>query len=242
MNKILTFAKKSLPVLIKTIIAILLLAIVVIAGKQYIDNTRALTKVNYDIQVSNTFDQIKFNEYRDDMRDVKNLEEERYEKHIQTSESSLIASYWDRAKKENIQIINEIKATADIANYWHISSYYTPVEGQTSYYKGDYESNYSMNCSGDCLVTASGHRLIQSDKYQVVACDNNLYALGTRFEITLPEDHPEYSNKTWIVTCEDTGGAVENNHLDLWAGIGQVGQPHPWIGELSTRKATVEVL
>ena len=36
--------------------------------------------------------------------------------------------------------------------------------------------------------------------------------------------------------------AKGQNQLDLWAGHGEYGQPHPWIGEMSTRKAKVKVL
>ncbi len=144
---------------------------------------------------------------------------------------------------------DEAKKYAD-AGYWYISSYYSPVEGQTSYYTGDYKNDYNINCHGNCLSPADGGALYtQADKYQVVACPSQ-FPLGTKFRITLPEDHEEHPNKTWTVTCRDRGGAVRTadtnskgqSQLDLWSGIGVVGQDHPWIGELSSKKAIVKIV
>lgn len=134
-------------------------------------------------------------------------------------------------------------------DHWYISSYYTPVRGQKEYFNGSYEADFNMNCHGDCLSTASGYRLTQEDKYQVVACPTE-YPLGTRFNITLPNDHPQYPNKSWDVTCVDRGGAIRSadtnktgqNQLDLWSGIGAIGESYPWIGEMSTKKAKVTTL
>lgn len=135
-------------------------------------------------------------------------------------------------------------------DYWYISSYYTPVKGQSSYFLGSYEKDYKMNCHGDCLSPADGGKLYtQADKFQVVACPVE-YPLGTKFKITLPNDHPQYPNKSWITTCRDRGGMVRSadtnrtgqNQLDLWYGIGKTNKPHPWIGEMSTKKALVEII
>lgn len=124
---------------------------------------------------------------------------------------------------------------------WHISSYYTPVKGQTNYYLGSYQADYNINCQGDCFTTASGVQLTQSMKYQIVACPPE-FPIGTKFQITLPEDHKWWAGKTWIVTCWDRGGSIKGKRIDLWAGIGQVGKPHPWIGELDSDKAKISII
>jgi len=173
--------------------------------------------------------------------------------------------FWDKDKdawvifeyklgESNLHIVwtesaMEAKERSD-NNLWIISSYYTPVKGQSSYYNGSYEKDFEVNCHGNCLSPADGGKLLtQKDKYQIVACPK-VYPLGTKFRITLPDDHPEYPNKTWIVTCRDRGGAIKmsdtnkkgQNQIDLWSGIGQIDGPHPWIGEMSTNKANVEVI
>ena len=157
----------------------------------------------------------------------------------------VVENWHDKANKK----VETNKELAD-QDYWYISSYYTPVEGQSTYFNGSYASDYEVNCHGNCLSPADGGELYtQEDKYQVVACPKE-YPLGTKFSITLPDDHSEYPNKNWTATCRDRGGAVRSsdtnkkgqNQLDLWSGIGRAGQPHPWIGELSTRKAKVEII
>lgn len=127
---------------------------------------------------------------------------------------------------------------------WYISMYYTPVKGQLSYFNGDYSGDYTMNCHGDCLVTASGYRLKEEDKYQVIACPPPI-KFGTKIMIKLPSDHPLYPNKEWTATCQDRGGAIKGKRLDLWSGIGVAGkkvQDAVWIGELSSKNASIYII
>lgn len=95
---------------------------------------------------------------------------------------------------------------------WRITRYYTPVKGQKRYFGGSYASDFYVNCSGDCLVTASGYTLKAEDAYKVMACPK-----------TMP-----FGTKLWIenigdVICEDRGGAIKGKRLDVWSGIGDTG-------------------
>jgi 3D (Asp-Asp-Asp) domain-containing protein len=95
---------------------------------------------------------------------------------------------------------------------WNITRYYTPVEGQLKYFHGSYEKDFEINCSGDCLVTANGHRLEEHEAFTVAACPPEI-AFGTKIEI----------EGIGIVTCHDRGGAIKEKRLDVWAGIGMDG-------------------
>lgn len=90
-----------------------------------------------------------------------------------------------------------------------ISRYYTPIPDQRRYYHWTYEKDFKINCSGDCLVTASGYRLAQKDEFAVVACPRT-FKLRSKLRI----------EGVWDVTCQDRGGAIKWNRLDLWTGIG----------------------
>lgn len=125
--------------------------------------------------------------------------------------------------------------------YWHISTYYTPVRSQETYFNGSYEADFAVNCSGDCTMTASGHRLVEADAYKVAACPP-IYAFGTQIKFTLPADHAQYPNKSFVVTCRDRGGSIKGRRIDVWVGMGKEGEPHPWIGAVSSRKALIEIL
>ena len=69
-----------------------------------------------------------------------------------------------------------------------------------------------MNCSGDCLITASGYRLEKKDAYKIAACPPN-FKLGTKIYVTAIGE----------LTCEDRGGAIKGMRLDIWSGIGDEG-------------------
>jgi 3D (Asp-Asp-Asp) domain-containing protein len=134
-----------------------------------------------------------------------------------------------------------VKPVVSTGNYWHISTYYTPVIGQEKYFNGSYEADFAVNCSGDCFVTASGHRLTDSDRLKAAACPSG-YAFGTQIKITLPEDHPVHPSSEYVVTCRDRGGSIQGKRLDVWVGSGVEGGGYPWVGEISTRKALIEIL
>lgn len=145
-----------------------------------------------------------------------------------------------------------IKKFADIVNPnkkngyntgsgWKITTYYSPIPRQKRYFNGSYAADKNMNCGhGDCFDTADGTHLTQDMANTVVAC-GRAYKMGTQFKITLPQNQPEHPGESLTVTCHDRGGGVGNRQLDLWAGIGTKDGP-PWIGEFSTRNATVEIL
>lgn len=95
---------------------------------------------------------------------------------------------------------------------WSVTRYYTPLPGQKRYYHGSYEADFKINCQGDCFVTASGYRLTSADAYKVAACPKGI-DFGTM--INLPNIGP--------VKCVDRGGAIKENRIDVWAGIGDQG-------------------
>lgn len=95
---------------------------------------------------------------------------------------------------------------------WRISTYYTPQLNQPEYFNGSYQLDYKINCSGDCLVTASGYNLSQSDAQHIVACPPP-YSLGTRF----------WTEEHGVLRCEDRGGAIKGKRLDLYVGVGTEG-------------------
>lgn len=76
----------------------------------------------------------------------------------------------------------------------------------------EYQMDFKVNCSGDCLVTADGYRLKPEDAMKVAAC---------------PPDMP-FATRLLIegigqVVCHDRGGAIKEKRLDVWAGIGMDG-------------------
>lgn len=118
---------------------------------------------------------------------------------------------------------------------WHITRYYTPVEGQDQYYngwkqnigqcatknlyyipykgksKGSYTAEACMNGQGNIFLTADGTDLRTQKSATVAACP------------------PKYLGRTLhvqdigYIRCIDTGGAIHGKRIDLWAGIGDEG-------------------
>lgn len=76
----------------------------------------------------------------------------------------------------------------------------------------EYAEEFSINCMGDCLSTASTYRLTKKDAYRVLACPPK-YPFGTKFII---------NGSTF--TCWDRGGAIKESEnivrLDIYAGVG----------------------
>lgn len=95
---------------------------------------------------------------------------------------------------------------------WVVTRYYTPIPGQKRYYHGSYAADFKINCQGDCLVTASNYRLSEKDAFKVAACPKEI-KFGTIINL------PHYG----AVVCRDRGGAIKENRIDLWAGIGDEG-------------------
>jgi len=112
---------------------------------------------------------------------------------------------------------------------WKISTYYTPVKNQSKYFHGSYAKDFYINCSGDCLVTASGYRLSDNDNAKIVACPRP-YKFGTKFII----------EGVGEVRCEDRGGAIKNKRLDLYVGVGESGYNR--IGQGSGKKEVSLIL
>ena len=120
--------------------------------------------------------------------------------------------------REEIQYAYQDDITDNV--YSHrvkVTSYYTPVQNQKSYINGSYTDEYNMNCQGDCRVTASGFYLKNSDKYQVMACPPSI-PLGTHILIKFPKNH---KFKEIEGVCQDRGGMINDNKIDVWTGIGQ---------------------
>lgn len=95
---------------------------------------------------------------------------------------------------------------------FNITRYYTPTPGQPKYFRNTYEEDFKVNCSGDCLVTASGYRLKEEDAFKVAACPPQ-YKFGQKILLDV------YG----VVTCQDRGSAIQTNRLDLWAGLSTQG-------------------
>ena len=95
---------------------------------------------------------------------------------------------------------------------WRVSTYYTPLHGQRKYFNGSYAADFNINCSGDCFVTASGHRLTDADISTTVACPPS-FSFGTEL----------YIDTVGKVICYDRGGAIKGKRLDLWVGYGDEG-------------------
>lgn len=103
------------------------------------------------------------------------------------------------------------KPTTFLGQYY-TTGYYTPVRGQKRYYSGSYEADFKMNCQGDCLVTASGHRLQPGDEFRVFACPKSI-PKGTKLRI----------EGVGVGHCYDRGSAIATRRLDIWKGIGDEG-------------------
>lgn len=119
--------------------------------------------------------------------------------------------------------------------YYHVTRYYTPVEGQERYYngwkanygqcatknlyyvpymgktKGDFRAEACMNGQGDIFTTADGTDLRTQKAATVAACPPKF--LGRTLHI----------QNVGYVKCIDTGGAIHGKRIDLWAGIGDEG-------------------
>lgn len=95
---------------------------------------------------------------------------------------------------------------------YRLTRYYTVLKGQKRYFNKNYKNDYTMNCSGDCFVTASGYRLKKEDAYKIAACPPN-FKLGTKIYIPAIGE----------LRCEDRGGAIKGMRLDIWSGVGDEG-------------------
>ena len=116
--------------------------------------------------------------------------------------------------------------TKEYIGEWKVSTYYTPVKGQDKYFNGSYDSDFYINCSGDCFVTASGYTLTEKDVKKIVACPSP-FKFGTIFDI----------EGVGEVRCEDRGGAIKGKRLDLWVGSGNSGYSR--IGQGSGNKLKI---
>jgi 3D (Asp-Asp-Asp) domain-containing protein len=125
---------------------------------------------------------------------------------------------------------------------WNVTRYYSPVLGQTRYYrtgKDAYKRDVEMNCglySPEQLaefrkrgkkvykdgmledgtygdcVHAAYGRLEPQDAMKVAACPPEI-PFGTKFNI----------QGIGVVTCRDRGGAIQGRRLDVWAGFSEEG-------------------
>ncbi len=125
---------------------------------------------------------------------------------------------WEKMMK----IIKPVTQKPKISNDWTItfslSRYYSPIQWQSRYYNGKtYEQDVIMNCGANaigndwCLYTASWIQYTNEHKNKSVSCPSNI-PLWSKIELQL-KDWPH------IVTCEDRGGAIINNRLDMYCGI-----------------------
>lgn len=87
-----------------------------------------------------------------------------------------------------------------------ISSYYSPLPGQSYYFTGSYESDVRLN--GEGVHMADGSLV-----YQGAAAAPKTYPFGTKMSI------PGFG----VVAIHDRGGAIKNSRLDIWVGSGEEG-------------------
>lgn len=95
---------------------------------------------------------------------------------------------------------------------YYTTRYYAPMPWQDAYYSWSYDADYKMNCGGDCLITANGHKLKNWDEYKVFACPKDL-DIWTRLFI----------EGIWEGQCLDRWWSIKNKRLDVWVGIGDNG-------------------
>lgn len=87
-----------------------------------------------------------------------------------------------------------------------VSSYYSPLPGQSYYFTGSYESDVRLN--GEGVHMADG-----SVVFPGAAAAPKTYPFGTKMFV------PGFG----IVAIHDRGGAIKNSRLDIWVGSGEEG-------------------
>lgn len=87
-----------------------------------------------------------------------------------------------------------------------ISSYYTPLPGQTKYFTGSFEGDVRLN--GEGVTAADGTKV-----YPGMAAAPKRFPFGTKMQIP----------GVGMVAIHDRGGAIKNNRLDIWMGRGEEG-------------------
>ncbi len=119
---------------------------------------------------------------------------------------------------EAIQTLGILR-NEDIGTIYSISRYYSPVEGQTKYYRDTYLQDVKVNCglnadgtASDCFHTADGFNLHGAAPMSVAACPPEI-PLGSKIHIEGIGD----------LICHDHGGAIKNKRIDVWAGEGITG-------------------
>lgn len=101
---------------------------------------------------------------------------------------------------------------------FQLSRYYTVVPDQRRYYMNNtFEDDFNMNCSWDCFVTASGHRLTEKDEFKIVACPRS-FSIWSEL----------YIDTIWNVRCEDRWWSIKWKRLDLWTWIWDKGLTNIW--------------
>jgi len=100
---------------------------------------------------------------------------------------------------------------------YNITRYYSPMTWQSHYYKWKtYEEDVITNCwisainNDKCLYPARWWKLTDENKLRIVACWQQ-FPFYTKFEIKWH----------WRVECRDRWSAVNWNHLDIRAWIGE---------------------
>lgn len=103
-----------------------------------------------------------------------------------------------------------------------ISSYYSPLPGQSRYATGSFEGDVRLN--GEGVHSADGSKV-----YPGMAAAPKTYPFGTKLEIP----------GVGIVAVHDRGGAIINNRLDLWMGEGEEGLRRALAWGLRSMEVTV---
>lgn len=103
-----------------------------------------------------------------------------------------------------------------------ISSYYTPLPGQSRYFTGSYEGDVRLN--GEGVTAADGTKV-----YPGMAAAPKTFRFGTKMEI------PGFG----VVAIHDRGGAIKNNRLDIWVGAGEEGLRRAIAWGMRTLEVTV---
>jgi len=122
-----------------------------------------------------------------------------------------------------------------------LTAYYGPLRNQEKYVYGSYKKDVRVNGSGK--ITRSG----KIPAVGMAAADWRVLPRGTKLripqcDVPLGTDFPKPASEI-IFEVEDTGSAVKNRHIDIFAGFGDKGRKlAEKINDLQPKKFVIEVV
>lgn len=123
---------------------------------------------------------------------------------------------------QNPVLMEEPPATFPYKKKFIISSYYSPIPGQSRYFTGSFEGDVRLN--GEGVTAADGTKV-----YPGIAAAPKNFTFGTKIFI------PGFGT----VAVHDRGGAIKNSRLDIWVGFGEEGLRRAIAWGMRTVEATI---